>query len=78
MLLVTALGTIFVIGVPGLVGYGSLRARLAATEKDIDKLDANKASKEFADGLKSQIADLKAELDKRFDHLEELLRNNGR
>lgn len=78
MLVVSILGTVVVIGVPGLVGYGSIRARVTAAEKAVDKLDETKASKEFADGLKAKIAELKADLDKRFDHLEDLIRNSGR
>jgi hypothetical protein len=60
---------------PGVLAAGGLWVRVSRLEKDIEKLDQNKASKEFADGLKGQISDLKSELDKRFDHLEELLRN---
>lgn len=51
------------------------RARVERLEQDIRDLKSDKASKEAVDTLGRWIADMKADLGRRLDHIEEMLRS---
>jgi len=50
------------------------RSRVERVEQDIRDLKNDKASKEAVDTMGRWIADMKADLGRRLDHIEELLR----
>lgn len=49
------------------------RARVDRIERDVEKLDITKASKESVDGLHGLLERMQADFDRRFDRLERLL-----
>lgn len=60
------------------IGYGLTLGRLRTLEKDVQRLEINKASREAHDGLRDAISLLRVEMDRRFDELMALLRNGGK
>ena len=62
---------------------GNSEVKLARTEQDrieihrlIERLDANKASKEIVDSFRAEVGNLRSDIDRRFDNLERLLTKN--
>lgn len=60
------------------VTYGLTLGRVRGLERDVERLERDKASKEVLDGLKTTLDDLKRDLDKRLDRLEDMLRRQAR
>lgn len=53
------------------------KAKISFLEKQIDRIDASKASKDVVDGLRTEIATLRTDMEKRFDKLERMLESLG-
>jgi len=47
----------------------------AEIHRMIERLDASKASKEVVDGFRSEVANLRIDMDRRFDRIERLIEN---
>ena len=46
--------------------------------RNLDKLDDTKCSKEMFDGIRSEVSSFKLDMDKRFDRIERLLERNAK
>lgn len=75
MLIVTAAVPILTVAGAAIVlsnSWGRMQERMSRLEKDVSE----KASKESHDGLREMLATFKSDMDRRFDHLERIVRGD--